>query len=162
MADTMYPASVQRVVDAAADRGLALDVIEYPDGTRTAPDAAAAVGCEVGQIVKSLIFELDGEIVLALTSGSNRVDTDSLAAFAGASRCDRADADAVRQTTGFAIGGVPPFGHAQPVRSFLDEDLLTYDVVWAAAGTPRHVFAIEPRALHELTGAEAAHFAERS
>ncbi len=151
--------SAQKVVDAAAAAGLDLDVIEYPDGTRTAQDAAAAVGCEVGQIVKSLIFSVDGELVLALTSGSNRVDTDALTAAAGGSSCDRADADQVREVTGFAIGGVPPFGHVSAVRSFFDPALLTYESVWAAAGTPRHVFEITPQRLLEMTGATPTDFA---
>lgn len=154
------PDSAQRVVDAAASHGVAIDVIEYPDGTRTAQDAAAAVGCEVGQIVKSLIFSIDGELVLALTSGANRVDTAALTAAAGGQKCDKADADQVREVTGYAIGGVPPFGHANPVRSFIDPDLLTHDEVWAAAGTPRHVFALEPAQLLAATGAIAADYSE--
>ncbi len=154
------PDSAQRVVDAATDRGLTLTVVEYPDGTRTAVDAAAAVGCEVGQIVKSLIFSIDGELVLALTSGSNRVDTKALTAAAGGQRCDKADANQVREVTGYAIGGVPPFGHANPVRSFLDPALLEHGEIWAAAGTPRHVFAITPAELLAATGAVEATFTE--
>lgn len=153
------PKSAQSVVNAAAALGLDLEVIEYPDGTRTAVDAAAAVGCEVGQIVKSLIFSVDGELVLALTSGSNRVDTDALVAAAGGTTCGRADADDVRAATGFAIGGVPPFGHTTAIRAFFDPALLDYDVVWAAAGTPRHVFSVEPQALLAQTGATEARFA---
>lgn len=151
--------NAQKVVDAAATEGIDVEVVEYPDGTRTAQDAAAAVGCEVGQIVKSLIFSVDGELVLALTSGRNRVDTDSLTVAADGSSCDRADADQVREVTGFAIGGVPPFGHVLAVRSFFDPALLTYDTVWAAAGTPRHVFEIDPNRLLEMTGATLADFA---
>lgn len=154
------PPSAQRVVEAAASHGLSLEVVEYPDGTRTADDAAAAVGCEVGQIVKSLIFEVDGELVLALTSGSNRVDTAKLTEAAGGARCGRADADQVRAITGYAIGGVPPFGHESPVRAFFDPALLDHDVVWAAAGTPRHVFPLTPAQLLEVTGAEPVNFAE--
>ncbi len=153
-----HPKSVQRVLDAATAGGLTLELVEYPDGTRTAVDAAAAVGCDVGQIVKSLIFAVDGELVLALTSGANQVDTDALTAAADGERCGRANADQVRETTGFAIGGVAPFGHLHPIRSFFDPALLTYDVVWAAAGTPRHVFPIDPEALLELTGATEADF----
>ena len=130
------PASAQRVVDAASAHGLTLEVVEYPDGTRTAQDAAAAVGCEVGQIVKSLIFSIDDQLVLALTSGSNRVDTEALTTAAGGMACDKADADQVREVTGYAIGGVPPFGHANEVRSFFDTSLLVHEKVWAAAGTP--------------------------
>lgn len=157
-----HPGSVQRVVDAAVDAGVELDIVEYPDGTRTAVDAADAVGCEVGQIVKSLIFSVDGEIVLALTSGDNRVAPEALAQAAGGEVCDRADVDDVREVTGFAIGGVAPLGHRNVVRSFFDPALLTYDTVWAAAGTPRHVFPINPETLLEITGATPASFvAER-
>ena len=154
------PGSVRRVLDAAAAAGLELELVEYPQGTRTAVAAAEAVGCEVGQIVKSLIFDLDGEIVLALTSGSNRVDPEALAELAGADRCGRADADRVRQVTGFAIGGVPPFGHAQPLRAFFDRALAEHDVVWAAAGTPRHVFPIDPEVLRTVSGATIGDFVE--
>ncbi|MFT7474128.1 MAG: prolyl-tRNA editing enzyme YbaK/EbsC (Cys-tRNA(Pro) deacylase) [Verrucomicrobiales bacterium] len=154
------PSSAQAVVDAARDHGLVLDVVEYPDGARTAVDAANAVGCDVGQIVKSLIFSIDGELVLALTSGANRVDTGALVAAAGGERCDRADADQVRATTGFAIGGVPPFGHANPVRAFFDPALSEYEVVWAAAGTPRHVFPIDPSDLLHATQATLVDFCE--
>lgn len=153
------PRSVQSVVEAATKLGLDIDVIEYPDGTRTAVAAAAAVGCEVGQIVKSLIFTVDDSLALALTSGTNRVDTDALVEAAGGSVCGRADADGVRSTTGFAIGGVPPFGHANPVPAFFDPALLEFDEVWAAAGTPRHVFAVDPNALLAKTGASLADFA---
>ncbi len=158
--DSELPRSAQRVVDAASASGLSLELVEYPDGTRTAVDAAEAVGCDVGQIVKSLIFEIDGELVLALTSGSNRVDTSALVSAAGGSTCGRANADQVREITGYAIGGVPPFGHANTIRSFFDPALLNYDTVWAAAGTPRHVFAIGPAALLSVTGATEADFAE--
>jgi prolyl-tRNA editing enzyme YbaK/EbsC (Cys-tRNA(Pro) deacylase) len=147
-------AAAQRVVDAAARHGLDVEVREFPDGTRTARDAAAAVGVQVGQIVKSLAFEVDGDIVLALVSGSNRLDETELARAAGTpdGKVRRANPDAVRATTGFAIGGVPPFGHATPLRTFVDGDLLGYDVVWAAAGTPRHVFAIDPGELVRASG----------
>lgn len=154
------PAAAQRVVAAAAALDLTLDVVEYPDGTRTAVDAAEAVGCDVGQIVKSLIFSVDGELVLALTSGSNRVDTNKLVAAAGGERSDRADADQVRAVTGYAIGGVPPFGHDNKVRAFFDPALLKFDEVWAAAGTPRHVFALSPAALLNATGATEAEFTD--
>ncbi|MGI9610487.1 MAG: YbaK/EbsC family protein [Acidimicrobiia bacterium] len=157
---TGFPPSVDRVVEAAALAGVALTVVEYPDGTRTAVDAASAVGCEVGQIVKSLVFEVDGHLVLALTSGSNRVDTAALAAVAGGSSCGRADVDDVRESTGFAIGGVPPFGHATETQTFFDPALLEFETVWAAAGTPRHVFPITPHTLLDLTNAELANFTQ--
>jgi prolyl-tRNA editing enzyme YbaK/EbsC (Cys-tRNA(Pro) deacylase) len=153
-----HPASVQRVVDAAARRGLHLAIAEFPEGTRTAEDAAAAVGCSVDQIVKSMIFAADDQLVLALTSGANQVDPQALATLAGAGRCGRADPDQVRATTGYAIGGVPPFGHDHEVRTWIDPHLLTFEEVWAAAGTPRHVFPIDPRDLVAVTGAETAPF----
>lgn len=159
MTEPAHPKGVQRVLDAAAAHSLTLELVEYPDGTRTAVDAAEAVGCDVGQIVKSLIFAVDGELVLALTSGANQVDTDALTAAADGSVCGRANADQVREVTGFAIGGVPPMGHATEVRAFFDPALLTYETVWAAAGTPRHVFPIAPETLLEITGADLADFA---
>ncbi len=157
------PAGAQRVLSAAAALGLVIELAEFPDGTRTAADAAAAVGCEVDQIVKSMIFEAvdpegAGEIVLALTSGAHQVDGAALAVVAGAERCGRADADRVREVTGFAIGGVSPIGHRTPVRTWIDPHLLTFGEVWAAGGTPRHVFAIDPRRLVEATGAVSADF----
>ncbi len=152
------PPSVQRVVDAAKKHDLDISVVEYPEETRTAEQAANAVGCAVDQIVKSMIFDADGEVVLALTSGANQVDTAALAELAGTSSCGRADPDQVRAVTGFAIGGVAPLGHTEPVRSWIDAHLLTFDEVWAAAGTPRHVFPIDPKLLATLTGATTADF----
>jgi Cys-tRNA(Pro) deacylase len=136
--------NVQRVVDAGARLGLTIEPRQFPEGTKTAVDAANAIGVEVGQIVKSLIFGVDGEIVLAYVSGKNQLAEKKLAAAAGGAKCARVDADAVRQATGFPIGGVPPFGHANHLRVFIDPDLLTYDVVWAAAGTWNDVFEIAP------------------
>ena len=149
--DPPMHAAAQRVVDAAAQQGLDVEVREFPEGTRTAVDAAAAVGVEVGQIVKSLAFDVDGETVLALVSGSNRLDESELARVVGGSRVRRANPEAVRAATGFAIGGVPPFGHTTPLRTFVDGDLLHYDQVWAAAGTPRHVFSIDPQDLVRIS-----------
>jgi len=151
-------ASVQRVIDAAENLGIEISVIEYPEQTRTAEQAAEAVGCAVDQIVKSMIFDADGEIVLALTSGANQVDTSLLAELAGVDRCGRADADRVRTVTGFAIGGVAPLGHTTAVRTWIDAHLLDFDEVWAAAGTPRHVFAIDPSFLAKAIGAVTAGF----
>lgn len=145
-------ANVRRVVDAAAARGLAIEPRRFPDGTKTAADAAAAIGVEVGQIVKSLIFAVDGEVVLAYVSGANQLDESKLAAAAGGLTCTRVDADTVRAATGFPIGGVPPFGHATHLRVFIDPDLLQYDEVWAAAGTWNDVFGIEPHQLVEASG----------
>jgi prolyl-tRNA editing enzyme YbaK/EbsC (Cys-tRNA(Pro) deacylase) len=136
--------NVQRVIDAGARLGVEIAPRQFPEGTKTAQDAADAIGVEVGQIVKSLIFAVDGEVVLAYVSGKNQLAERKLAGAAGGAKCSRVDADVVRQTTGFPIGGVPPFGHSTPLRVFVDPDLLGYDVVWAAAGTWNDVFAISP------------------
>ncbi|MFM7258104.1 MAG: YbaK/EbsC family protein, partial [Acidimicrobiaceae bacterium] len=124
-----------RVVAAAREAGLEITTRRFPEGTKTAADAAAAIGVVVGQIVKSLVFGVDNEIVMALVSGSNQLDEKKLAAAAGGSKCSRVDADAVRAATGYPIGGVPPFGHSTQLRIFIDPDLLQYVEVWAAAGT---------------------------
>ena len=124
----------------------------FPQGTRTAVDAARAVGCELGQIVKSLVFLAAGKPVVALVSGSNRLDERRLAAVAG-DPVAKADAETARAATGYAIGGVPPFGHATEVPVFMDRDLLAYPAVWAAAGRPDSVFEIEPARLRELSNA---------
>ena len=143
--------NVARVVEAATARGLTIEPRRFPEGTKTAVDAAAAIGCDVGQIVKSLIFAVDGEVVLAYVSGANQLDERKLAAAAGGAKCARVDADAVRAATGFPIGGVPPFGHATHLRIFIDPDLLAFDEVWAAAGTWNDVFGIEPHKLVEAS-----------
>jgi prolyl-tRNA editing enzyme YbaK/EbsC (Cys-tRNA(Pro) deacylase) len=122
---------------------------EFPEGTRTAQDAAAAIGCEVGQIVKSLVFLRDGEPVLVLCSGANTVDAQRLGLA-------KADADVVRRATGFAIGGVPPYGFPAPLETLVDEDLLGYEEIWAAAGTPRSVFPLAPAQLVERSGGTVA------
>lgn len=148
----------QRVTDIAAAAGVQIDVIEYPEATRTALDAAIAIGCDVDQIVKSMIFKAEEGIVLALTSGSWQVDPKALAVALGVARCGRADADEVRQATGYAIGGVPPFGHATALPSVVDTHLLGFPTIWAGGGTPRHVFAISPDDLLRLSGATPAAF----
>jgi prolyl-tRNA editing enzyme YbaK/EbsC (Cys-tRNA(Pro) deacylase) len=135
---------------AELDTGLA--VKEFPAGTRTAVDAARAVGCEVGQIVKSLVFVAAGRPVVALVSGTNRLDEKRLAAVAGEPVL-KADAETARTATGYSIGGVPPFGHATDVPVFMDRDLLGYAVVWAAAGRPDSVFEIAPDRLRDLSNA---------
>ena len=151
--EDLHP-NVRRVVDAAAALGLSITPRRFPEGTKTAADAASAIGVDVGQIVKSLVFGVDGEIVMAYVSGANQLDEKKLARAAGGTKCRRVDADAVRDATGFPIGGVPPFGHTNPLRIFIDPDLLTYDEVWAAAGTWNDVFPIEPHRLVEAsTGA---------
>ena len=136
--------NVRRVVEAGEQLGLDVVPHHQSDGAKTAADAAAAIGCDVGQIVKSLIFGVDGEIVLAYVSGANRLDEHKLAAAAGGTTCGRVDADAVRAATGYPIGGVPPFGHTTELRVFVDPDLLRYDEVWAAAGTWHDVFPLAP------------------
>jgi Cys-tRNA(Pro) deacylase len=136
--------NVSRVVSAAKERGLEISTKRFPEGTKTAADAAAAIGVTVGQIVKSLVFGVDGEIVMALVSGSNQLDEKKLALAAGGAKCARVDADAVREATGFPIGGVPPFGHSTQLRVFVDPDLLQYDEVWAAAGTWNDNFGANP------------------
>ena len=138
---------------AGVDAGLGVKA--FPAGARTAADAARAVGCDVGQIVKSLVFVAAGRPVVALVSGANRLDEKRLAAVAGEPVL-KADAETARTATGYAIGGVPPFGHATEVPVFMDRDLLGYEVVWAAAGRPDSVFEIAPDRLRELSGAAVA------
>lgn len=145
-----------RRVQEAADRlGLAVRVVEMAQSTRTAEEAAAACGCAVGQIVKSLVFrgKATGKPVLLLVSGSNRVDQKGVGASIGEA-LDRPDAAFVREVTGFAIGGIPPFGHAEALPTWIDKDLLQYPTVWAAAGSPEAVFEVDPRKLTEAIGAE--------
>jgi prolyl-tRNA editing enzyme YbaK/EbsC (Cys-tRNA(Pro) deacylase) len=145
--------NVLRVIEAARSRGLAIDVVRFPAGTRTAEDAARAVGCSVAQIVKSLVFMVDGDPVVALLSGADRLDPGRLAAAMDAEHVRRADGDEVRAATGYAIGGVPPLGHAQPVPVLIDERLLAEAEVWAAAGLPDAVFRVAPSALQRAAGA---------
>jgi prolyl-tRNA editing enzyme YbaK/EbsC (Cys-tRNA(Pro) deacylase) len=146
----MLPNAALRVVDAARSRELDIDVREFPQGTKTALDAARAIGCDVAAIVKSLVFVADGEPVLALVPGDRRLDTTRLEATTGASVVARADLDTVRSATGFAAGGTPPFGHAVELRVFADEALRRHDPVWAAAGTPTTVFPISLADLERL------------
>jgi prolyl-tRNA editing enzyme YbaK/EbsC (Cys-tRNA(Pro) deacylase) len=136
-----------------------LDIHRFPAGTRTAEDAARAIGCEVGQIVKSLVFTAGGQPVVALVSGANRLDPRKLEAVAGG-EVEKAGAEVARRATGYSIGGVPPFGHAEALPVFMDRDLERYDVVWAAAGRPDAVFPIAPARLAELAGAQVAELAE--
>jgi prolyl-tRNA editing enzyme YbaK/EbsC (Cys-tRNA(Pro) deacylase) len=145
--------NVARVVAAGRELSLEIEPFHFADGTKTAADAAAAIGVDVGQIVKSLIFAVDGQVLLAYVSGRNRLDEGKLATAAGGTTCTRVDADTVRTATGFPIGGVPPFGHATDLPAFVDPDLLRYDVVWAAAGTWNDVFAISPLDLVRASGA---------
>ena len=150
MSESLHP-NVVKVTAAAAAAGLTIETRKFPEGTKTALDAANAIGVTLGQIVKSLIFAVDGEVVLALVSGSNQLDEKKLALAAGGNMCARVDADIVRQATGFAIGGVPPLGLATQMRIFIDPDLMQYDEVWAAAGTWNDVFSVSPRELATAT-----------
>ncbi len=147
--------STDRVRAAAAAAGIGLDIRKMPQSTRTAEQAAAACGTSVAQIVKSLVFRKSGsgEPVLLLVSGQNRVDQTAIASVIG-EPLDRVDADAVRELTGFAIGGVAPFGSRTPLATFMDADLMQFDTVWAAAGAPHAVFAATPGALARATGAK--------
>ena len=151
MSEALHP-NVVRVVEAARALGLEIVPRRFPDGTKTAADAAAAIGVELGQIVKSLIFAVDGEVVLAYVSGSNQLDEKKLALAAGGLKCTRVDADVVRQATGFPIGGVPPFVHSTQLRVFVDPDLLQYDEVWAAAGTWNDNFGANPNDIVRVAG----------
>jgi prolyl-tRNA editing enzyme YbaK/EbsC (Cys-tRNA(Pro) deacylase) len=153
--------SSARVAEELARLGLDGEVLELPESTRTAAEAAAALRCDVAQIVKSIVFRLveDDEPLLVMASGVNRVDLAKLAGLAGG-EVEQATGRFVRDRTGFAIGGVPPVGHDRPVRSFFDRDLLGYDVVWAAAGTPRSVFPALPAELARAAGATVADVAD--
>ena len=147
--------SAQRVQDALTKLGLTLQVVELPGRTRSAAEAAEAIGCTVGQIAKSLIFKTKGSErpVLVIASGPNRVNEKKIAALLG-EKITKADADFVRQHTGFAIGGVPPVGHPGSIDTFIDEDLLAYDEIWAAAGTPHAVFRLSGEDLVRATGGQ--------
>ena len=144
--------SAQKVQDALTAIGLPCQVVELPASTRTAQEAAQAIGCTVAQIVKSLVFRgaRTGKPILVLASGVNRVREKRLSEWAG-EPIGKADADFVRRHTGFAIGGVPPVGHPGPVETYIDEDLLQYDEIWAAAGTPSAVFRLTPNDLRKMS-----------
>jgi prolyl-tRNA editing enzyme YbaK/EbsC (Cys-tRNA(Pro) deacylase) len=152
---TSLSPSAQRVQDALSARGVELQVVEMPDSTRTSADAAAAVGCSVGQIAKSLIFKgkSSHRPLLVIASGSNRVDEKKIAAIFG-EKIEKPDADFVRARTGFVIGGVPPLGHTEPLTTLIDADLFQYSEIWGAAGTPNAVFRLTPQQLAEITGGD--------
>ena len=147
--------SVARVRAALAAAGHADTITEFPEGTRTAEDAARAVGCTVAQIAKSIVFRAGARAVVVITSGANRVDAQKVEAALGVA-VKRADADFVREATGFAIGGVAPLGHVAPPMLVLDRDLLPLSPIWAAAGSPAHVFSTEAARLAAITGAVVA------
>ena len=151
---TELKAAAKRFLERASAAGLDIQIRQMNETTRTAEDAARACGCEVSQIVKSLVFQgtESGEAYLLLVSGSNRVDQKSVAALIGET-LKRPDADFVRTVTGYAIGGIPPLGHESKLETFIDEDLMTYGEVWAAAGTPESVFAVSPKALGQAAQA---------
>jgi len=153
----MKPASAPSALKVQAALGERFTVLEFDAGTRTAADAATAVGCTVAEIAKSLVFRAreTGRPVLVVASGVNRVDEKKVAALLG-EKIARADADFVREQTGFAIGGVPPVGHAVAPVTLIDEDLLQFETIWAAAGTPNAVFKLRPGELVELTGGRVA------
>src|SRR5262245_42211725 len=154
--------AIDRFLKAAEALGHPVEVRRFPEGTKTAEDAARAIGCEVGQIVKSLVFMADDEPVLALTSGANRVDLQRLAELAGATSARRATLEEARAATGFAVGGTPPFSDEdRRVRTVVDETLLGFDQLWAAAGTPDAVFPIRPDELVRVTGGIVVDFAEK-
>ncbi len=154
----MHP-SAKKVADAARQLNLDLQIIEFPQTTRSAQEAANAIGCSVAQIVKSLCFVVGEQPIMVLVSGANQLDERKLAQLhnIGRKQVRRANADMVKAVTGFSIGGVPPFGHASSLPVFVDEDLLQFDVVWAAAGTPFAVFAIAPDELVKASKGTAIH-----
>ena len=157
----MHP-NLRRVAEAGRRAGLELEVRRFPEGTRTAEDAARAIGCDVAQIVKSLVFMADRRPVIALVSGADRVDTERLAAAAEVAAARRASGDEARTATGFAIGGVPPFGHARELTVLVDPGLLEHELLWAAAGLPDAVFPIRPDDLVRVSGGRVTALAERS
>ena len=151
----------ERFVEDAAARGIEVLATVFPEGTKTSAEAARAIGCTVAQIAKSVVLvakggTADGTVIVAITSGANRVDTEKVAALVGATAVRTAKPDEVRESTGYAIGGVPPFAHASPLRCLLDEDLLEFDEVWSAAGTPDACFPITPARLVEASRATVA------
>jgi len=158
--EALVPDAIERFEEAATDLRVSLEIKRFSEGTKTAADAARAVGCQIGQIVKSLVFMADGRPFLALTSGSNRADQQRLADLLGSEDVRRANPEEARDATGYAIGGTPPFGHSQRLAVLVDRDLLSYDVVWAAAGTPDSMFSITPDELLRTTSGQVADFKE--
>ncbi|MFG2830931.1 YbaK/EbsC family protein [Streptomyces sp. NPDC048434] len=160
--ETTHATAHPRFAEALAELGLTVEVRGFPEATRTAAEAAAAIGCDLAQIVKSLIFTADREPVLVLVDGAARVDVERVRTELGAAQVGRADAGLVRETTGYAIGGVPPFGHRTRTRVLADRGLLAHDTVWAAAGTPHAVFPLDPAALIEHAQGRVVDVRERT
>ena len=156
----MSTPATERFVAAAAQVGLNVNVQRFPEDTRTAQQAADALGCELGQIVKSLVFKAGDELVMVLTSGANRVDEKRAAPLFDVATLGRANADECRAATGFAIGGIPPCGHPSQLRVAIDEDLLQYEQIWAAAGAPDAVFKLTPADLQRVTNGQVAAVAQ--
>ncbi len=154
---TLHP-TAQKVAAAARELGLDIEIKEFTKTTRTAEDAARAIGCTVGQIVKSLLFVVNGQPIVALVSGPNRLSEKKLTALCGVGKkkVKRAKSDIVREATGFAIGGVPPFGHKTKLPLYIDQDFWQFELIWAAAGTPNAVFSIIPDDLVRVTGGAVA------
>jgi prolyl-tRNA editing enzyme YbaK/EbsC (Cys-tRNA(Pro) deacylase) len=157
----MHPRAEEFAERAREQHGFEVEVHEFPEGTKTAADAAEAVGCDVAQIASGIVLDADG-LVVVVTSGANRVSEAKLAALRGVpgDEVGMADADDIRETLGWSIGGVPPFCHDTEVPVYVDDTLVDHDTVWAAAGTPEAVFPISPDRLREITGAEAVDVAE--
>ena len=156
----MHERAAEFAERASEEYGVDVDVHEFDDGTKTAADAAEAVGCDVAQIASSIVVVADDEPVVVVTSGANRVDLDTVAVYRDASDARMAEADEVKEATGWSIGGVPPFCHATDVPVLMDETLLDHDEVWAAAGTPTAVWPVDPERLRDIAGAEPAAVAE--
>jgi prolyl-tRNA editing enzyme YbaK/EbsC (Cys-tRNA(Pro) deacylase) len=150
-------ASAKRIQDALLSLGASFEVVELPQSTRTAVEAASAIGCSVEQIAKSIVFRTKrGRVpILVIASGVNRVNEARIAALTG-EPVEKADAAYVRERTGFAIGGIPPIGHIEPIHTFVDEDLMAFSEIWAAAGTPNAVFRLDPKGLIAITGGTLA------
>lgn len=156
----MHPRAVEFCERARERYGFDPDVQEYPDGTKTAADAAAAIGCTVAQIASSIVVDTDDGLAVVVTSGANRVDMDAVAAELDVDSAGMADADRIDDIIGWSIGGVPPFCHDSDVPVLLDETLLDHERVWAAAGTPEAVFPLSPSELRELSGGQPTDVAE--
>ena len=156
----MHPRAEEFAEQASEQFGFDVEVHEFEEGTKTAADAAAVVGCDVAQIASGLVFVADGEPVMVITSGANRVSEQRLAEVLGADSVEMADPETVREATGYGIGGVPPFCHEQAIRVLIDETLLAHEEVWAAGGTPQTVFPIDPDELVDLADATPAAVAE--